>query len=179
LGIVDFKELPFFLNASNCKIYSFYFIFFSFFLLFFLQRRDVADFLARKMTAEGHKVVALHGQHAAADRDTVMDSFRSGNSKVLITTNVLARGIDILQVNLVVNYDLPLDMNNQVDTETYLHRIGRTGRFGRTGVSINFVHDRKSYEEMKQIENHFGKEIIRVPTEDWREVEKLLKKITK
>jgi ATP-dependent RNA helicase DDX19/DBP5 len=93
------------------------------------------------MTAEGHKVVSLHGTLEAADRDARMTSFRDGKTKVLITTNVIARGIDVLQVNMVVkcavcglvcindrvsvhSYDIPLDANNQPDAETYIHRIG-------------------------------------------------------
>jgi len=143
--------------------------------IIFVSRRDVADMLGRKMTNEGHKVIVLHGKFEAEDRDKVMDAFRTGKAKVLITTNVLARGIDVLQVNLVINYDLPLDGEGRPDPETYLHRIGRTGRFGRTGVSINFVHDKKSMNEMKAIEKYFGKEIIRVPTDDYDEIEKILK----
>jgi len=143
--------------------------------IIFVSRRDVADMLGRKMTNEGHRVIVLHGQFEAEDRDKVMDDFRSGKAKVLITTNVLARGIDVLQVNLVINYDLPLDGRGRPDPETYLHRIGRTGRFGRTGVSINFVHDEKSFKEMKAIEKYFGKDIIRVPTDDYDEIEKILK----
>jgi ATP-dependent RNA helicase DDX19/DBP5 len=85
------------------------------------------------MTAEGHKVVSLHGAKEAAERDTIIDQFREGKEKVLITTNVIARGIDILQVNMVVNYDLPLmnerEKGNRADTqpdiETYIHRIGK------------------------------------------------------
>ena len=83
------------------------------------------------MTAEGHKVASLHGAKDASERDAIIDSFREGREKVLITTNVIARGIDILQVNMVVNYDLPL-MNerdhhkddSRPDIETYIHRIG-------------------------------------------------------
>lgn len=83
------------------------------------------------MTAEGHKVASLHGAKDASERDAIIDSFRDGREKVLITTNVIARGIDILQVNMVVNYDLPL-MNERgnhpndgkPDIETYIHRIG-------------------------------------------------------
>ena len=85
------------------------------------------------MTAEGHKVASLHGAKDASERDAIIDSFREGREKVLITTNVIARGIDILQVNMVVNYDLPL-MNERdhygnkedarPDIETYIHRIG-------------------------------------------------------
>lgn len=102
------------------------------------------------MTAEGHKVASLHGAKDASERDAIIDSFREGRDKVsaiseethnilasgfflkvLITTNVVARGIDILQVNMVVNYDLPLmnerdrTADERPDIETYIHRIGR------------------------------------------------------
>lgn len=123
------------------------------------------------MTAEGHKVVALHGKLETAERDAVMESFRDGKTKVLITTNVIARGIDVMQVNMVVNYDLPLDGDNRPDPETYLHRIGRTGRFGRQGVSINFVHDRKSFTDMEAIRLALGKPIVRVDTADFDQME--------
>ena len=88
------------------------------------------------MTGEGHKVASLHGSKEAVDRDAVMDRFRDGQDKVLITTNVIARGIDIPQVNMVVNYDLPMMSERQQepgvndrfdlipDVETYIHRIG-------------------------------------------------------
>ena len=84
------------------------------------------------MTEEGHQVVSLHGSKDNTERDSVIDTFRDGKYKVLITTNVIARGIDILQVNLVVNYDLPM-MNERdkfaderPDIETYIHRIGES-----------------------------------------------------
>lgn len=76
------------------------------------------------MTEEGHQVVSLHGSKDNTERDTVIDTFREGKYKVLITTNVIARGIDILQVNMVVNYDLPMTADGKPDPETYLHRIG-------------------------------------------------------
>jgi ATP-dependent RNA helicase DDX19/DBP5 len=82
------------------------------------------------MTAEGHKVASLHGAKDSMERDTIIDNFREGREKVLITTNVIARGIDILQVNMVVNYDLPLmnerdkSLDEKPDIETYIHRIG-------------------------------------------------------
>jgi ATP-dependent RNA helicase DDX19/DBP5 len=127
------------------------------------------------MSEQGHAVQSLHGGMTSQERDNIMDDFRRGEFKVLITTNVLARGIDILQVSLVVNYDMPLDGNNMPDPEAYLHRIGRTGRFGRVGVSINFVHDKRSWEHMRFMEEHFKRTIERVPTDDWEEVERILK----
>ncbi|TPX58655.1 hypothetical protein SpCBS45565_g07949 [Spizellomyces sp. 'palustris'] len=147
--------------------------------IIFVRRRDVAEKLGKALSSQGHVCLVLHGGFGPEERDKAIDDFRDGRCKVLISTNVIARGIDILQVNLVVNYDMPLDANRRPDPETYLHRIGRTGRFGRKGVSINFVHNEESYREMKAIEAHFGREIVRVPTENYMEVEKILKKAVK
>ncbi|OLL23195.1 ATP-dependent RNA helicase dbp5 [Neolecta irregularis DAH-3] len=147
--------------------------------IIFVKQRNTADEIARRMTEEGHAVTSLHGALDGTQRDEVMDAFRSGRSKVLITTNVVARGIDISQVNMVVNYDMPMTQDFRADPETYLHRIGRTGRFGRVGVSINFVHDRKSWELMNEIQQFFGIEMTQVPTGDWEEVEKIVKKVIK
>ena len=127
------------------------------------------------MAQDGHKITVLHGDKDPAERDQIFNSYLSGETKVLITTNVLARGIDVLDVNLVINYDLPLDRMSKPDFETYLHRIGRTGRFGRKGISINFVHDEKSLRDNKAIETYFGKEIKRIGTGDLATLEKELK----
>uniref|UniRef100_A0A6P4ECD4 DEAD-box helicase Dbp80-like n=1 Tax=Drosophila rhopaloa TaxID=1041015 RepID=A0A6P4ECD4_DRORH len=81
------------------------------------------------MTSDGHSVAVLSGDLTVEQRLAVLDRFRSGLEKVLITTNVLSRGIDIEQVTIVVNFDLPVDVRGNADCETYLHRIGRTGRF--------------------------------------------------
>ncbi|KAF9172530.1 RNA helicase required for poly(A+) mRNA export [Mortierella sp. AD011] len=94
-----------------------------------------------------------------------MDEFRGGRCKVLVTTNVLARGIDIDRVNLVINYDLPVGKDNNADPITYLHRIGRTGRFGRLGISVNFVHSHSSFMIMNQISEFHQCPILRIPTE--------------
>jgi len=75
----------------------------------------------------------MHGEMPQKERDSIMQDFRQGNSRVLISTDVWARGIDVQQVSLVINYDLPSNREN------YIHRIGRSGRFGRKGVAINFV----------------------------------------
>ncbi|KAI8593191.1 P-loop containing nucleoside triphosphate hydrolase protein [Geranomyces variabilis] len=147
--------------------------------IIFCRRRNVADQLAAALTRDGHECLVLHAGLDPEQRDKAIDDFRDGRCKVLITTNVIARGIDILQVNLVVNYDIPLDSQNRPDPETYLHRIGRTGRFGRTGVSINFCHDQQSYIEMKAIESHFGRPIVRVPTSSYPDIEKILKAAVK
>lgn len=153
--------------------------------IIFCQHRHTADRISQRMTAEGHKVASLHGAKDGAERDAIIDNFREGREKVLITTNVVARGIDILQVNMVVNYDLPLmserdNYGNKADMrpdiETYIHRIGRTGRFGRKGISINFVHDKRTWEQMHQIEVALGREIARIETTDLDTMEEQMKK---
>ena len=85
------------------------------------------------MRSKDFTVSATHGDMDQNTRDIIMREFRSGSSRVLITTDLLARGIDVQQVSLVINFDLP------TQPENYLHRIGRSGRFGRKGVMINFV----------------------------------------
>ncbi|KAG8901739.1 RNA helicase required for poly(A+) mRNA export, partial [Tulasnella sp. 408] len=140
--------------------------------MIFCKRRETADVIAQRMSEQGHQVVSLHGSKDATERDRTIDAFRDGKYKVLITTNVVARGIDILQVNMVVNYDLPMTVDNKPDVETYLHRIGRTGRFGRKGISINFVHNSKTWEEMQVIQNSLKKPIVRVGTDDFDKMEK-------
>ena len=99
----------------------------------FVNTRRKVDWLTDKMRAKDHTVSATHGDMDQNTRDIIMREFRSGSSRVLITTDLLARGIDVQQVSLVINYDLP------TQPENYLHRIGRGGRFGRKGVAINFV----------------------------------------
>ena len=148
--------------------------------IIFVAKKSTADLLYGKMKSEGHTVSVLHGGLDTGDRDRLIDDFREGRSKVLITTNVLARGIDIASVSMVVNYDLPTDAQGRPDPSTYLHRIGRTGRFGRVGVSISFVHDKKSFETLVAIRKYFGDiEMTRLPTDDWDEVEKVVKKAMK
>lgn len=133
------------------------------------------------MTNDGHKVSVLHGAYEGAERDALLDEFRSGRSKVLITTNVLARGIDVSTVSMVINYDIPMKGpgDGSPDTETYLHRIGRTGRFGRVGVSITFVSDKKSFLAMKQIAEELGIQLVQLSPDDWDETEQEVQRVIK
>ncbi|CAI4763335.1 APG_G0049910.mRNA.1.CDS.1 [Saccharomyces cerevisiae] len=148
--------------------------------IIFVATKKTANVLYGKLKSEGHEVSILHGDLQTQERDRLIDDFREGRSKVLITTNVLARGIDIPTVSMVVNYDLPTLANGQADPATYIHRIGRTGRFGRKGVAISFVHDKNSFNILSTIQKYFGDiEMTRVPTDDWDEVEKIVKKVLK
>jgi len=147
--------------------------------IIFVERRTTADKIEQRMKADGHKVVTLHGAYEGRQRDEVIDAFRSGQAKVLITTNVLARGIDVQSVSVVINYDIPRTMKGEPDPQTYLHRIGRTGRFGRVGVSISFVHNKETWQQLAQIQDYFKCEIERIATDDWDAVEATIKKIIK
>lgn len=89
--------------------------------------------LADKLKEQKFVVSAIHGEMEMQDRVNIMKEFRSGSTRILISTDLLGRGIDIQQVNLIINYDMPND------TAKYIHRIGRSGRFGRKGVAINLV----------------------------------------
>lgn len=126
--------------------------------------RSTATEIAANLTKDGHKVISLHGAYDGQERDAALQDFRDGKAKVLITTNVLARGIDVSSVSMVINYDIPMRGRSETepDPETYLHRIGRTGRFGRVGVSISFVFDKKSFLALNAIAAHFGKRFLKL-----------------
>ncbi|KAK9453278.1 P-loop containing nucleoside triphosphate hydrolase protein [Dipodascopsis uninucleata] len=147
--------------------------------IIFVKTRATADEIQKRMTSDGHKVSVLHGAYEGSERDRILDDFRAGRSKVLITTNVLARGIDVASVSMVINYDVPTDEAGRADPQTYLHRIGRTGRFGRVGVSITFVHDKHTWGQLVEIQNYFHIEMTRIPTDDWDTVEEVLKQSLK
>ncbi|GKY95416.1 hypothetical protein MPSEU_000503100 [Mayamaea pseudoterrestris] len=116
-----------------------------------------ADMVHQTLADNGFTCSVLHGRVEGAMRDVTMEAFRNGESNVLITTNVLARGVDVDNVCLVVNYDIPCDKDGNPDFETYLHRIGRTGRFGRKGTAINLVDDERSLQILSAIERYFAK----------------------
>merc|ERR1711959_417001 len=122
----------------------------------FCNTRKKVEWLAEKMRQNNFTVSSMHGDMKQQERDTIMDEFRSGNSRVLITTDLWARGLDVAQVSLVLNYDLP---NNR---ENYIHRIGRSGRFGRKGVAINFVRN-DDVRILRDIEQYYSTQIDEMP----------------
>lgn len=122
----------------------------------FCNTRKKVDWLTEKMRSANFTVVCMHGDMPQNERDEIMEKFRSGESRVLITTDIFARGIDVSQVSLVINYDLP---NNR---ELYIHRIGRSGRFGRKGVAINFVKT-DDISILRDIEQFYSTQIDEMP----------------
>jgi len=122
----------------------------------FCNTRRKVDWLTDKMRKANFTVASMHGDMIQSERDEIMKSFRSGENRVLITTDIWARGIDVQQVSLVINYDLP---NNR---ELYIHRIGRSGRFGRKGVAINFVKS-DDIRILRDIEQFYSTQIDEMP----------------
>jgi translation initiation factor 4A len=124
--------------------------------IIYCNTRRKVDFLADQMQKRDFTVSTMHADLTQQERALVMREFRSGSSRVLISTDLLARGIDVQQVSLVINYDLPQNMEN------YLHRIGRSGRFGRKGVAANFVTN-SDVRAMKDIEKFYHTQIEELP----------------
>lgn len=124
--------------------------------LIYCNKRQRAEWLAEKMTAEGFPLNYIHGDMDVEERRNRMEGFRSGSVRVLISTDLLARGIDVQQVSLVINFELPIQREN------YIHRIGRSGRFGRKGTAINLVGPDEE-KALKEIENHYQTQIDALP----------------
>ncbi|KAM9852157.1 eukaryotic initiation factor 4A-I-like [Aulostomus maculatus] len=124
--------------------------------IIFTNTRRKVEWLTQQMESRGFTVSALHAEMDQSQRDVIMREFRSGSSRVLITTDILARGIDLQQVSLVINYDLP------TKREIYLHRIGRGGRFGRRGAAITLV-TKECRRALKDIETFYSTTIEELP----------------
>jgi len=124
--------------------------------IIYCNTRRQVDWLTEKMQQRDFTVSSMHGDMTSEERNGILKEFRSGSSRVLITTDLLARGIDVQQVSLVINYDLPHNKEN------YIHRIGRSGRFGRKGVSINFVTD-NDVATLREIEQFYNTKVEEMP----------------
>lgn len=122
----------------------------------FCNTRSKVDLIAKKMKKEKFSISSMHGDMPQEERDQVMRKFRDGESRVLISTDLWSRGIDVEKISMVVNYDLPLNR------EQYIHRIGRSGRLGRVGVAITFV-KRDQMRQLRDIEQFYGTRIEELP----------------
>jgi len=114
--------------------------------------------LYEAMLQDEFPVCCIHSSMEKIERENAFAEFRNGKYRVLISSNVTARGIDIQQVSCVINFDLPKCVH------TYLHRIGRSGRWGRKGVGINFI-TRRDISKMKEIEQHYNSQINELPSQ--------------
>merc|ERR1719411_223363 len=133
--------------------------------IIFVNSKRKAMWLQDKMTQNDFTVSCINGDLQQKEREFVMREFRSGTSRVLIATNILARGIDVNTVSLVINYDLPKVK------ESYIHRIGRSGRYGKKGLGINFVTDDDVFQ-LREIETFYDTKIDELPA-DLKDIEYL------
>jgi translation initiation factor 4A len=136
------KDLYDVINISQCIIY--------------INSRNKLMEVYENLNKDNFPVSYIHGELTSQERKKTMEDFKSGHTRILISTDLLSRGIDIQQLSLVINFDLPKSK------ETYIHRIGRSGRYGRKGVSINLVTDR-DMNYMKEIEEFYDTEIKEMP----------------
>jgi superfamily II DNA/RNA helicase len=138
------KDLYQHISLSQCIIYA-------------NSIKRVID-LYEAMKEDSFPVCCLHSNMDKSERERVFKEFRTGSSRVLISSNVTSRGIDIQQVGVVINFDLPRDVHN------YLHRIGRSGRWGRKGTGINLI-TRRDIQKLKEIEQYYNTQIEELPSE--------------
>ena len=136
------KDLYDTINISQCIIY--------------INSKNKLMEINDKLIKDNFPVSCIHGELTSHDRKEIMKNFRSGHTRILLSTDLLSRGIDVQQLSLVINFDLPKSK------ETYIHRIGRSGRYGRKGVAINLVTDR-DVQYMKEIESFYDTEIVEMP----------------
>jgi translation initiation factor 4A len=122
----------------------------------FVNTRSRAETLAEQMRKRGFDLDYIHGEMDVDERKRRMSAFRTGDCRVLISTDLLARGIDVQQVSLVINYELP------VQRENYIHRIGRSGRYGKKGASINLVTERE-IRSQAEIEKFYSTKVNVLP----------------
>ena len=122
----------------------------------YVNTKRRAEELYDRLKEENFTVSVIHSRMRPFDRTEIMKQFRGGSIRVLISTDLLSRGIDVQQVSVVINYDLP---NNN---ESYLHRIGRSGRYGRKGLAINFI-TRRDYWKLDEIKKFYDTEIGPLP----------------
>ena len=136
------KDLYSYISLSQCIIYC-------------NSIKRVID-LHDAMIEDGFPVCCIHSNMDKSARDVAFADFRNGKYRVMISSNVTARGIDIQQISVVINFDIPKCVH------TYLHRIGRSGRWGRKGVGINFI-TRRDVSKLKEIEQHYDTQITELP----------------
>jgi ATP-dependent RNA helicase DDX19/DBP5 len=144
--------------------------------IIFVRERQTARALHAAMEQDGHKCTSIEGGMDKEARDRVVREFRDGTTKILISTDVLSRGFDVTQVTLVVNYDVPTERDVSIPAyETYLHRIGRSGRFGRKGAAFNLVTGEAENRILNQIADYFKHEIPEVPWDNDEKFEEVLR----
>ena len=130
------------INIAQCIIY--------------INSKNRLNQVYQALLDDNFPVGMIHGNLMTSERETIMNQFRSGEIRILLSTDLLSRGIDVQQLSLVINFDLP------IQKETYIHRIGRSGRYGRKGVAINFVTDR-DLQDLQELQTFYNTRIEEMP----------------
>jgi translation initiation factor 4A len=130
------------INIAQCIIY--------------INSKNMLNQVYKCLVEDNFPVGMIHGSLMTDERESIMNKFRQGEIRILLSTDLLSRGIDIQQLSLVINYDLP------IQKETYIHRIGRSGRYGRKGVAINFVTER-DLQELAELKSFYNTNIEEMP----------------
>ena len=159
LTLEGIKQFYINLEHNNQKFDTLYDLYESFSIsqtIIYCNSRKIVEDLKYKLEGTNFTAQCIHGDLSQDDRNNIMTNFRNGTIRILISTDLLSRGIDIQQISMVINYDVP---NN---IESYIHRIGRSGRYGRKGVSINFVTN-YDVQKMKEIEQYYSTVVEELP----------------
>eukprot|EP01002_Notosolenus_urceolatus_P014614 NODE_6281_length_640_cov_20.187817_g5348_i0.p1 GENE.NODE_6281_length_640_cov_20.187817_g5348_i0~~NODE_6281_length_640_cov_20.187817_g5348_i0.p1 ORF type:complete len:187 (+),score=35.02 NODE_6281_length_640_cov_20.187817_g5348_i0:59-562(+) len=130
--------------------------------IIFVNSQKKAEWLQKSLQEHKHSVGLIHGGLSKPERETIMEQFRSCCTRVLVSSNVLARGIDCQSVDFVFNFDFPF---GERAVETYIHRIGRCGRYGRQGTAISFVNawDPAEMRLVEYVKSHHGADLQLLP----------------
>jgi len=126
--------------------------------IIYVNKRQKAEWLMKQLNTSGFTIEYIHGDMEVAERKKHMDRFRAGSTRILISTDLLARGIDVQQVSLIINYDMPIQHEN------YIHRIGRSGRYGRKGLAINLICSHE-LETIEMIQQYYSTTINELPND--------------
>jgi superfamily II DNA/RNA helicase len=121
--------------------------------ILFSNSKSKVTWIYEKLLEEKFPVGEIHGEMEIDKRESVIEKFKGGEYKLLVTTDLLARGLDVHGVSIVINYDMP------TNRETYIHRIGRSGRYGRKGVAVNIITPNDT-KYVKDIESYYGIKMI-------------------
>lgn len=130
------------INIAQCIIY--------------INSKNKLNSVYQTLVEDNFPVGMIHGNLMTNEREKIMNQFRSGEIRILLSTDLLSRGIDVQQLSLVINFDLP------IQKETYIHRIGRSGRYGRKGVAINFITDR-DLQDLQELQTFYNTQIEEMP----------------
>ena len=125
--------------------------------IIFVNTKDFADLVYTKLNDNGYRCYILFGKLEKDERDRCIEKFRKGEVNVLIATNLISRGFDMHSIKLVINFDVPYNQGKP-DYESYLHRIGRAGRFGDTGIALTLFDRELDEAAFFDIVKHYKKE---------------------